>query len=72
VDWEMVLSGGDDYELCLVVAPENENKLMSIVSEISLPLTRVGVIEDHNALNIVDQAGVKYILDHSGYEHFTK
>lgn len=72
VDWEMVLSGGDDYELCLVVAPENENRLMSIASDVSLPLTRVGVIEDHNSLNIVDQTGAKYLFDHSGYEHFTE
>ncbi len=72
VDWEMVLSGGDDYELCLVVAPENENKLMNIASDVSLPLTRVGVIEDHNSLNIVDGTGAKYLLDHGGYEHFTE
>jgi thiamine-monophosphate kinase len=72
VDWEMVLSGGDDYELCLVVAPENENRLMNIASDVSLPLTRVGVIEDHNSLNIVDQTGAKYLFDHSGYEHFTE
>lgn len=71
VDWEMVLSGGDDYELCLVVAPENENRLMRLASELSLLLTRVGVIEDHSSLNIVDHSGAKYLLDHSGYEHFT-
>ena len=72
VDWEMVLSGGDDYELCLVVAPENENRLMNIASELLLPLTRIGVIEDHNSLNIVDDTGAKYLLDHGGYEHFTE
>jgi len=72
VDWEMVLSGGDDYELCLVVSPENENRLMQTASDISLPLTRVGVIEEHNALNIVDNTGAKYLLDRGGYEHFIK
>ena len=72
VDWEMVLSGGDDYELCLVVNPENENELMQTASEISLPLTRVGVIEEHNSLNIVDNTGAKYLLDRGGYEHFIK
>jgi len=72
VDWEMVLAGGDDYELCLVVTPENENELMQIASEISLPLTRIGGIEEHTALNIVDDAGEKYLLDRSGYEHFIK
>lgn len=72
VDWEMVLSGGDDYELCLVVPAENENKLMQIASEITLPLTRIGVIEKNRSLNLVDEAGKKYLLDHSGYEHFIK
>jgi len=72
VDWEMVLSGGDDYELCLVVNPENENKLMQTASDILLPLTRVGVIEEHNSLNIVDSRGAKYLLDRGGYEHFIK
>jgi len=72
VDWEMVLSGGDDYELCLVVSAENENKLMQIASEITLPLTRIGVIEKNRSFNLVDEAGKKYLLDHSGYEHFIK
>ncbi len=72
VDWEMVLSGGDDYELCLVVSAENENRLMQTASELSLPLTRIGVIEAHNSLNIVDNTGAKYLLDRGGYEHFMK
>ena len=72
VDWEMVLAGGDDYELCLVVAPANESKLMQIASEIELPLTRIGVVEDQGALNFIDDAGARYLFDHSGYEHFTK
>jgi thiamine-monophosphate kinase len=72
VDWEMVLSGGDDYELCLVVNPEYEDKLMQTASDISLPLKRIGVIEEHTALNIVDNEGAKYLFDRGGYEHFTK
>ncbi len=71
VDWEMVLSGGDDYELCLVVTPENDNKLMKIASELSLPLTRIGVIEEHRSFNIIDETGARYLLDKAGYEHFT-
>ena len=70
VDWERVLAGGDDYELCLVVAPEYEGRLMAIASKISLPLTRIGVIEDHGTLNIVDDTGARYLLDQDGFEHF--
>ena len=72
VDWELVLSGGDDYELCVVVKPDNEPELIRIAGEISLPLTRIGVIEQQPGLNIVDDAGAKYLFDHNGYEHFSK
>ena len=72
VDWDMVLSGGDDYELCLVVNPEHEDRLMQTASEISLALTRIGVIEEHTTLNIVDNTGAKYLPDRGGYEHFIK
>ena len=72
VDWEMVLSGGDDYELCLVVNPEHENELMQTASEISLALTRIGVIEEHAALKFVDNTGAKYLPGRGGYEHFIK
>jgi len=72
VDWELVLSGGDDYELCLVVTPDNENKLMQVSSETGLILTRIGIIEQQKSLTIVDETGAKQLLDHPGYEHFTQ
>ena len=72
VDWEQVLAGGDDYELCLVVSPDNERKLMKLSSELSLPLTRIGVIEEHGSLTFIDETGAKQLLDHRGYEHFGK
>ena len=72
VDWERVLAGGDDYELCIVMRPDNEPELTRIAAELSLPLTRIGVIEQRPALNIIDDAGTKYLFDHHGYEHFCK
>ncbi len=70
VDWDRVLAGGDDYELCLVVAPDYEEYLMRIASEISLPLTRIGEIVEGSSLDFIDNAGTKYLLDRGGYEHF--
>lgn len=72
VDWNRVLSGGDDYELCLVVAPGNESRLMQLAGELSLPLTRIGTIEARGMLNFIDESGAKFLLDDSGYEHFTR
>lgn len=70
VDWELVLTGGDDYELCLVVTPDKENKLMQVSSETGLPLTRIGIIEQQQSLSIVDETGSKLLLNHPGYQHF--
>lgn len=71
VDWELVLTGGDDYELCLVVTAANESKLLHVASELALPLTRIGIIEQQQSLSIIDRAGTKLLLDHPGYEHFS-
>ena len=70
VDWERVISGGDDYELCLVVSPADQDKLARVSSEIALPLTRIGVIEEHGSLKIIDDTGAQQLLDPGGYEHF--
>jgi thiamine-monophosphate kinase len=70
LDWDLVLSGGDDYELCLVVPADNESSLMKVCAELPLSLTRIGVIEQHHALAVVDEAGARYLLDYHGYEHF--
>jgi thiamine-monophosphate kinase len=70
VDWELVLTGGDDYELCLVVTAANEDRLLAVATELSLPLTRIGVIEQQQSLSIIDRAGTKLVLDRPGYEHF--
>jgi thiamine-monophosphate kinase len=72
VDWNRVLSGGDDYELCLVVSSENESRLMQLAGELSLPLTRIGRIEAQGVLNFIDEAGAKFLFNDTGYEHFAK
>ncbi len=70
VDWELVLTGGDDYELCLVVSEANERQLLEVAGELALPLTQIGSIEQQPSLSIIDRAGTKLVLDHPGYEHF--
>ena len=72
VDWNRVLCGGDDYEICLVVSPGNESGLMQLASELSLPLTRIGTIEARGVLKFIDETGAKLLLNDSGYEHFTR
>ncbi len=70
VDRDEVLAGGDDYELCLVLDPNCQDRLMTISSELSLPLTRIGVIESGDSLTFVDDTGARFLPSRNGYEHF--
>ena len=70
VDWDRVLAGGDDYELCLVMDPARQDRLTAISGELSLPVTRIGVIESSDTLTFVDDTGARFLPSRKGYEHF--
>lgn len=68
---EYALAGGDDYELCFTVAPDNEDTLLAAFSELDTPITKIGVIEKRPGLRLVDRQGnVVETPTKSGYQHF--
>lgn len=72
IDWNMVLGGGDDYELCMILPESLAPSLDSLAESLDLPLTCIGSIDSGNDLRIIDAEGQRYILDAPGYEHFNK
>ena len=70
IDWELVLGGGDDYELCMTLPEALSPSLVSLAESMDLPLTCVGRIGSGDELRILDASGQRYVLDTSGYEHF--
>lgn len=70
IDWEMVLGGGDDYELCMTLPEVLSSSLVSLAESMNLPLTCIGKIDSGDELKILDASGQRYVLDKSGYEHF--
>lgn len=67
----LVLSGGDDYELCFTIPENKQNQLEKIIKENKIPVTCIGEIES--------QPGVRCLLNNkeieiqaSGYEHFVE
>jgi len=62
----LVLSGGDDYELCVCLAPEAYESLPAL----DVPLTRVGTIEAAPGLRCLDSAGRELAVVPGGYRHF--
>lgn len=66
----LVLSGGDDYELCFTAAPDCEPVLQERFAVLGCPLTRIGMIEAEPGLRGLDANGRTVDLDRAGYRHF--
>lgn len=70
VDLLNVLSGGDDYELCLTVNPELEYEFKQISQSFNLRLTKIGQITDSGSIECIDQQGRLVDFTTAGYQHF--
>jgi thiamine-monophosphate kinase len=67
---EVVLAGGDDYELLFTVAADDETGVAALARELDLPLTRVGDITEGGGVSVVDDTGALLDLARGGYRHF--
>lgn len=62
------LAGGDDYELCLCIAPD---RIEAARAALDVPLTVVGHITAQPGLRCVDGGGATIGFDRSAYRHFS-
>ncbi len=69
-DRRLLLEGGDDYELCLTVAPERERALCQIARELAVPLTCIGTVEAEPGIRLAEADGGLQDLPAAGYRHF--
>ena len=65
--WQYALAGGDDYELCFTISPQNYEKLLQ--QQLDVDITKVGQITPQQSLTFV-QNGVDHSLQFHGYQHF--
>lgn len=68
----LALAGGDDYELCITVAPEQCGALEAAVANLDVPLTRIGEIITGEEIRCLDSHGDTVTFEHSGYSHFNE
>lgn len=66
----IMLSGGDDYELCFTAPPLAHHAIIEIGQQLNLKLTSVGVITDTKKLLAYDANKNIVPLDKLGYNHF--
>ena len=67
---ELVLTGGDDYELCFSVAASNLDALMQELPPQRWGYTPIGVLRDAPGA-VVTHHGSVMQFSHSGYQHFS-
>ena len=65
--WHYALAGGDDYELCFTISPQNFEKLLR--QQLDVPLTIIGEITQQTGLSFV-YMGKNHPLPVQGYQHF--
>ena len=65
---ELQVAGGDDYELCVCLPPENVAKLRK---RLDVPLTEIGKVTRSKALTVLDAKGRKMAIEPFGYRHFS-
>ncbi|ENU15151.1 thiamine-phosphate kinase [Acinetobacter lwoffii] len=65
--WQYALAGGDDYELCFTISPQNYQKLLQ--KQLDVPISIIGKIQPQHGLTF-EKNGVDHLLQFNGYQHF--
>ncbi|WP_130803881.1 thiamine-phosphate kinase [Acinetobacter ihumii] len=65
--WQYALAGGDDYELCFTISPQNYEKLLQ--QKLNVNITMIGLITQTPEL-IFEHHGLSQIVQFHGYQHF--
>lgn len=64
-----LLTGGDDYELLLAIAPENVKDVEALAASWCQPLTCIGVVVAERKLEIRDADGMPLQITQGGWQH---
>ncbi len=70
LDWDLVVAGGDDYELCLTAPASREPELLKRIADSGCTCTRIGEIVAEPGLRLTAPDGRPYQPQRSGYDHF--
>jgi len=67
---DMILAGGDCYELCFTASPKRREQIQATARLLDVPVSRIGVVARGDALRVLDADG--NLLPHGpgGYDHF--
>ena len=70
--WRTLICGGDDYQLCFCVTPENSMQLTRIAQQHDFHFTEIGRVVESSELHCLDATGKPVVIPARGYSHFAE
>jgi thiamine-monophosphate kinase len=67
--WEIICTGGDDYELLFTAPPSKRADIAALSQQLSLPITRIGNVTASNEVQLIDAQKQPIIFNDNGWEH---
>ncbi len=61
---------GDDYELLFTAAAANEGRILAAGRDCGLAVSRIGLVDDGQGVEVIDEGGRTVALPRPGYRHF--
>ncbi len=70
--WELMLAGGDDYELCFTVPPAKLSALHAAAAQASVPVAVIGRVTNDGSLRCLGSDGREWMPARKSWEHFVR
>lgn len=70
VDWSMVVTCGDDYELCFTLNHDDEPAVIALAEKHDLQISCIGEVTDARELVFIDENDAALKFSASGFKHF--
>jgi thiamine-monophosphate kinase len=67
---ELVIAGGDDYELLFTAAPDKRDDVERAATQSNTRVTRIGRIDSEPGLRVVDSRGAPLNRSFPSFDHF--
>ncbi|WP_180117763.1 thiamine-phosphate kinase [Acinetobacter sp. YH12096] len=65
--WQYALAGGDDYELCFTISPQNYQKILQLKLDVNI--SKIGQVTPNLGIRY-NNHGVDQVIKFKGYQHF--
>ncbi|VAW67880.1 Thiamine-monophosphate kinase, partial [hydrothermal vent metagenome] len=70
IDWQSIISAGDDYELCFSCGAQSANEMLALLKSHHIPVTQIGEMTSSEKIEVFNANGCLQTMQQTGYKHF--